>query len=422
MKYNRTEISGNIGFTSVIDEKFKTASLRVRFLTKLSPDTASANLVGVDTATYSNGNIRTFAEFNEKTTSLYGASVNSFSSKMGDIQIIGIVSSWLLNKYAIDGEDIEGEMLSIVRDCIFNPNADNRKFDGETFSIARKELIDRIDSDINNKRSYAIDKAIEIAFRGEPAQCKSYGTRESAEAVTAESAYTAYINLLKNAVIEIDYVAPEENNAVLEMFRENFSAVERNAEEVSYRNPSPLKAETLTETEEFDVRQCKMVMTFKTDCQDKYSLKMLNMILGETPVSKLFMNVREKMSLCYYCASRIIATKGAMMIDVGVEKKNIEKTKAEILHQLDEIKNGNITDEEMASALLSIDNSLTATGDTPSSYSAWFFDCHCEGKTETPAERFAKYCSLTKEDIIKTAKSFRLDSIYIMYNKEEQTK
>lgn len=420
MKYNRTELSGNIGFTSVIDEKFKTASMRIRFVTKMSEDTASANLVGVDTATYSNGTIRSFAKFSEKISSLYGGALSSFSGKRGDVQILGISSSWILNRFAIDGEDIEGEMLDIVRDTIFNPNVSDGKFDEETFNLAKKELLDRIESDINNKRSYAIDRATEIAFRGEPAQHKSYGTKESAEAVTAESAYSAYMNLLKTAVIEIDYVAPEENPAVLEMFRENFAKIERSAEEVSYRAYSPLKSEAVTESDEFDVRQCKMVMTFKTECRNIYALKMLNNILGETPVSKLFMNVREKHSLCYYCASRLLTPKGVMMIDVGVERKNIEKTKEEIIRQLDEIRNGNISDDEMTSALLTIDNSLTAVGDVPSTYSAWFFDCQCEGETVTPQEKFARYSALTKEDIIDCAKSFALDSIYIMYNKEEQ--
>lgn len=420
MKYNRTELDGNIGFTSVIDEKFKTACLTVRFITKLSENTAAANLTGTDVITYSNSKLKTFSELNEKLSSLYGASLSSFSGKRGDVQILGISSAWLMNRYAIDGEDIEGEMLSIIRDSIFSPNAENGEFDEDSFKITKNELLDRIESEINNKRGYAISRAAETAFRGEPAEYSSYGTKESAETVTSEKAYSAYMNLLKTAPVEIHYVAPEENPAVLEMFRENFAKIERVPESAVLKNHSPLKNEVITESDEFDVRQCKMVMTFKTDSDDNYSLKMLNTIWGETPVSKLFMNVREKLSLCYYCASRVIQSKGTVMVDVGVERKNIEKAKNEILRQLDEIKNGNITDKEIESANRSIDNGLTSVGDTPSSYSAWYFECFCDGEILTPQEKFEKYSSVTKEDIVRSANSLNLDSIYIMYDKEEQ--
>ena len=420
MKYNRTELDGNIGFTSVIDEKFKTACLAVRFITELSEDKVSSNLMGIDTITYSNSKIKTFSELNEKLSSLYGASLASFSAKRGDVQVLGISSSWLLNRYAIDGEDIENEMLSLIRDTVFSPNVNDGKFDEESFRITKKELLDRIEAEINSKREYAVTQALKTAFKGEPAENTSYGTKETAEAVTPETAYSSYINLLKTAPVEIHYIAPQENPAILEMFRENFSKIERIPKKVLFENASPLKNEVVTESEEFDVRQCKMVLNFKTDCENTYAVKMLNKIWGETPVSKLFMNVREKLSLCYYCSSRIINAKGTIMVDVGVERKNIEKAKEEIIHQLDEIRKGNITDEEIESALKSIDNNLSAVGDSPSSYSAWYFECFCNGEIITPQEKIEKYKAVVKEDIVRVANSLNLDSIYIMYDKESQ--
>lgn len=418
MKYNRTELSGNIGFTSITDEKFKTASITVRFMTRLSQEKASANVIGMDVLTYSTSSLPTLSQLNEELSALYGASLSSFSAKKGDVQILGVTSSCILNRYAIDGEDVEGKMLSILMDSIFRPNARDGRFDEESFHITKKELLDRIDAEINNKRGYALSKASEIAFRGEPAEFPVYGNRETAEAVTSETAYSAYIDLLKTAPVEISYVAPEDNPAVIEMFRENFAKIERTPEAVNFSSASPVKSEVITESEEFDVRQCKMVMTFKTDSDNRYALKMLDNIWGETPVSKLFMNVREKLSLCYYCASRISSYKYAVSVDVGVERANIEKAKAEILHQLDEIRNGNITDDELSNARLSMDNAFTSVGDTPSSYSGWYFDCLCNGEVMTPQEKFRKYAEVTKEDIISSAKSLRLDSVYIMYDKE----
>lgn len=418
MRYNRTEIAPNIGFSSVIDEKFKTGSLVVRFITGLSGEYAAANALGTGALSSSSARYRTLAELNEKLSSLYGAALSTFARKRGDIQILGLTASWLNKKYAFDGEDVDAEMRELIRGCIFEPNVQDGCFDADSYSITRKDLLDRIDAELNNKRGYAISRAGEIAFAGEPAEFSCYGTKTAAAAVTSAEAYQAYRKLLRTSQIEIFYVAPEEDPGFIEMFRESFAAIDRAPAEVAFRSISPLKPEVAEGSDEFDVRQCKMVMTFKSASEDFFALKLLSTIFGETPVSKLFMNVREKMSLCYYCASRLVSPKGAVMVDSGVERGNIEKARAEIINQLDEIKKGNISDSELESAVLSLENALNQIGDTPSSYSSWYFERFCDGQIKTPAEQLADYRNVTKERIIEAAKSLSLDSVYLMLDKE----
>ena len=418
MRYKRTELAGNIGFSTVIDEKFKTSYIVVRFITPLDSEKAAANALGISVLNCSNSRYRTLAELNEKLSSLYGAGLSSFSRKRGDVQILGLSASWLNNRYAFDGEDLTAEMLEMVRECLFAPNADGSSFDADSFRITRKDLLDRIDSELNNKRGYALSRAAEIAFRGEPAENSCYGTKEAAEKVTSEEAYAAYRDILSKAQVEVFYVSAEEEPAVEKMISESFGSVERSPEPVQFRSKSPLRSEPVTESDELDVNQCKRVMTFKSDSDDQFAMKMLNMIYGATPVSKLFFNVREKMSLCYYCASRVYSEKGALMVDSGVERENIEKAKAEILHQLDEIRQGNFTDDEMQSALLSLDNALTQVGDTPASYSSWYFERFCDGNIIAPEQQFDGFANVTKARIVQAANSLSLDSIYLMLDKE----
>lgn len=420
MKYNRTDLAENIGFSSVIDGKFKTNSLSVRFITELNGGKSADNAVGIGVLSSSSSKYKTLAELNKKLSMLYGASFSSSARKRGDIQILSVGGSWISNNYAIDGEDITGEMLDIICGCIFSPNAEDGKFDEESFKITRKDLLDKIEAEINNKRGYAISRAAETAFKGEPAENSCYGTKEAAEKVTPESAYKAYRELLETARIEIFYVAPEENQDVEKRLKEEFSKILRASKAYRFTALSPAKTEPVRNSEELDVNQSKMVLAFKTDSEDKYAVKLLSVIFGETPVSKLFMNVREKMSLCYYCASRIIASKGALFVDCGVEKSNIEKAEAEILRQLDEIRNGCISDEELSNALMSIDNALTGVGDTPSSYSAWYFERLCENNIITPQQQLEEYMAVTKERIVEAAKTLTLDSVYLMLNKEAQ--
>lgn len=419
MKYNRTELAENIGFSSIIDEKFKTARISVRFITNLDKRSAAANSLGIGVLSSSNGTYKTLAEMNEKLSLLYGASLGTSSKKRGDIQILTLSASWINNRFAIDGEDIDGEMIRLVRDCIFAPNAENGEFDAASFRITRKDILDRIDAEINNKRGYALSRASEIAFKGEPAELSCYGDKKSAESVTSAEAFAAYRNFLETAQVEIFYISPEENPEAAELFKKSFEAVNRDSKPVTFRNISPVRSEVAEGSDEFDVRQCKMVLTFKSDSDDSFAMKLLSAIFGETPVSKLFVNVREKLSLCYYCACRVISSKGALMVDSGVERENIDKAKDEIIRQLDEIKNGNISDEELQSALLALENGLEQVGDTASSYESWYFERFCDGEVVTPSERLNDYRNVTKERIIQAANSLKLDSVYLMLDKRE---
>ncbi|MBR3759408.1 MAG: insulinase family protein [Ruminococcus sp.] len=420
MKYERTELADNIGYSSVIDEKFKTSFLTVRFITVLGSRTAAANALGISSLSSSSRSYDSIAKLNEKLSALYGASLSSFTRKRGDVQILGLSSSWINSRFAIDGEDLDVEMLEIVKGCIFDPNASEGEFEADSFRITKKDLLDRIDAELNNKRGYAISRASEVAYRGEPAENSCYGTKETAEAVSAKEAFEAYKRLLETAQIEIYYISSEKNDRIPEMLREAFAGINRTPEKVVFDGISPVKEELAEVSDEFDVNQCKMVMNFKTDCRDKYALKFVSTIFGETPVSKLFVNVREKLSLCYYCACRMVSSKGTLMVDSGVEKNNIKKARTEILAQLEEICRGNITDDEIQSAMLSFENSLSQVGDVPSSYETYYFEQFCSGNIITPAERLAEYKAVTKERIIEAAKSLKPDSVYLMLNKEAE--
>lgn len=418
MNYKRECIGDNIGFSEITDSKFNTCSLYVRFITELDSETAPANAMGIEMMSVSNGTLKTMAEMNNELSNLYGANISTFAGKKGDFQILGLSASWICSRFALENEDIDGKMLDIIHDCIFKPNAENGKFDDVSFKIVKNNILDGIDSELNDKRSYALIQSHKLAFKGEPAENSAAGTREQAEKVTAESAFEAYRNFLETAQIEIFFVAPAENDTVKEVLRKSFSEINRRSDKYTICRKSPVKETPETLTEELDVKQCKVVLELKSSHDNIYALKLLSIILGGTPFSKLFVNVREKMSLCYYCSCHFNEIKNLLTIDCGVERDNIDKAVEEIFRQIDEIINGNVSDDEMQNALLALDNSYTAVGDTPSSYYLWYFNLFCTGEMMTPEEQFEKFCAVTKKQLTDAAVSLKLDSRYYMLNKE----
>ena len=224
---------------------------------------------------------------------------------------------------------------------------------------------------------------------------------------------------MKNSSIEIYFLGPEEDRSVEDKLTDAFSKLERSSNEIEFVDFSKAKEEVLYNEEKLDVSQCKMVMAFKSDCADRYSMKLMNTILGGTPFSKLFLNVREKLSLCYYCASSYNQLKGTMFIDCGIEEENIEKTREEILNQIEQIKLGNFDDDEVNNSILSIINSLKGVGDTTASYINWYYSCLVNKEIIQPADTIERYKAVTREQIIEAAKSLKLDSVYVMKGAEK---
>lgn len=412
--YSRKVIADGIGYSTIIDPKFKTNKVQIMFITDLLEETASANALAIGIMGSSNSKYKNISEITAKLNSLYGANINLDIVKQGDFQKLCIGVTSIHNRYALEGEDISGEVLGILLDCVFSPNAHNGEFDKEPFEFRKKDLLDSIEAEINNKRGYAVGQTQHFTFKGENSENSSYGTKEKAQSVTSAQAYTAYQKLLSDAQIEIYFVGPEENKDIEEKISEAFSAINRKTDKISFINFSPVKKEVYRHEEKLDVNQCKMVMAFKSDNKNRYAMKLMNTIFGGTPFSKLFLNVREKLSLCYYCAASYNQFKGTVFVDCGIEEENIKKTENEILNQLDEIKKGNFSEEDINNSILSIINSLKGVGDTPSSYINWYYGCFINNEVLSPSESIERYKAVTKEQIIAAAESLKLDTIYVM--------
>ena len=167
-------------------------------------------------------------------------------------------------------------------------------------------------------------------------------------------------------------------------------------------------------TEYFNVVQSKMVLGFKSENYDEAPMTVMAALYGGTANSKLFKNVREKLSLCYYCAARANRATRSLKVDCGVESENIEKARAEILRQLDLIKSGEVTDDEVRETKLALVNALKTTADSPSTLSAWYLTRILSGNLNSPDEQIQRLNAVTKEEIIKAAQSLKLDTVYVL--------
>lgn len=415
---NRRKIADGVYFSSITDKRYKKNLISVAFSTQLSEDTATENVIVPVLLTKCNSKLPTYKAFNNKMSRLYASGIGGTAGRQYDLQTISFGAYYLDDIYALSGEKMTGIMTDILVDCLTSPVTENGVFSEKFVELEKKTVIDNIETAINDKRSYAIERAMKTICKGEPASVCSYGTVEKAKLITPDSAYKAYRRMLETMPCEIICTGCSDFDGVAEKFAAAFEKVGRHDIENTTIALSPVKAQTEEVTERLTVNQSKLVLGFKSHSDDDAALVLLQKIFGGTTSSKLFRNVREKMSLCYYCSAARNDLKGIMLVNSGVENENIEKTKEAVIDQLEEIKNGNFTNEDINFAEMAIKNDFKSVADSAGNVSNWYFDCIRKNDIVTPEEKLGRYLGVSKERIIAAAKSMVLDSVYVLTGNE----
>lgn len=415
---NRRKIADGVYFSSITDKRYKKNLISVAFSTQLSEDTATENVIVPVLLTKCNSKLPTYKAFNNKMSRLYASGIGGTAGRQYDLQTISFGAYYLDDIYALSGEKMTGIMTDILIDCLTSPVTENGVFSEKFVELEKKTVIDNIETAINDKRSYAIERAMKTICKGEPASVCSYGTVEKAKLITPDSAYKAYRRMLETMPCEIICTGCSDFDGVAEKFAAAFEKAGRHDIENTTIALSPVKTQTEEVTERLTVNQSKLVLGFKSHSDDDAALVLLQKIFGGTTSSKLFRNVREKMSLCYYCSAARNDLKGIMLVNSGVENENIEKTKEAVIDQLEEIKNGNFTNEDINFAEMAIKNDFKSVADSAGNVSNWYFDCIRKNDIVTPEEKLVRYLGVSKERIIAAAKSMVLDSVYVLTGNE----
>lgn len=416
----RNKITDGVFFNSIKDSRFKTMKISANIIVPLSEKTASSNAMICGVLSRSCKAYPDFTLLSKKLCSLYGANLNSTVRKSGDRQILSLSVTGLDDRYAFAGESVAKELSILLCNVIFKPNLNNNSFIDSEVEQERRQLLDLVDSEYNDKRIYANGQLVKNMCADEVFGLKRYGTVEKIKEVTSASLYATWQNILKTAVFEIMYIGDSAPDKAVEVFTEAFSKINRAP--VSLTNKIVRKSDEVKHiSEEMELSQSKLVMGFRTDCavpeSDVNATRLMCAILGGTANSKLFCNVREKQSLCYYCASRYDMQKGILTVDSGVEGENIERAEQGILKEVADMQQGEITDFEIDAAKMAVVNSFNSSNDTVSGIEAWYSSQLLNDEFKSIEELSSEINAITKEEIVKGSQKLTLDTVYVLKNK-----
>ena len=411
------KISSGVSLKYIETDKFKTNYFSLNFLSPLSNEKAHFNALIPLVLMRGCNKYKTQLEINKKLQYLYSGEIAARNDSFGEYQIIGFKANMLDNRFSVD-TDITIETVSLICNLLFNPLLENGVFTKNYTNGEKLNLIDIIESERNNKTWYSISRLTEEMCKHEVFGVSKLGEIKKVKDITPKTLYNAYQEMISTYPVEIYFVGKCDIDALANLLKEHFASVQRNVIEI----PKAKTIEKSTEVKQIvdteNVKQGKLCLGFRTGYKvedNKYYLvQLFNEIFGGSPTSKLFMNVREKMSLCYYCRSIINQRTGIMKVASGIEFENKEIAENAIIEQLNAIKEGNITKEEFESARKSIRNGYLQIYDSAESMETWsFYRGICQSYA-TPMEECNKIDTATIDDIKSVAEKMTLDTVYFL--------
>ena len=402
--------------------RFKTSRVSVFFYLPMRAETVSRNallpyLLASGCKAYPD-----FMSLQKRLDGLYGAALSGLADKAADSQVLRITLSALDDKYALDGQSVSAACAELLRQLIFEPALEGDAFAEEIFQREKRLFIERIEGEINDKRIYAKNRCLAEMCADEPYGLPRLGTRAGAEALTAAEAAKAWREVLKTAYVRLSVVSASAPDAIFGAFSRAFSGLDREEAGLTANTSAPAAGDVKNVVDKMDVAQGKLVLGFRTGDAGPLSGRIPQLVFtdlfGGGPYSRLFANVREKLSLCYYCAARANYNKGILTVESGVETQNAEKARMEILRQLDVMKAGEFSDEELAAAKLAKGDMARSAADTPADTESWYASQVFAPHPISPGEAADAIGGVSREQVVTAARGVNLDTVYYLSPKE----
>jgi len=419
------EIKQGIKLHLIKTNLFKTNMVSVIVTVPLLRETVTKNALTVSMLRRGTNNYKTQLELSRELENLYGAAFECGVDKYGDNQLLRFYMDSIEDKFALNGEEILKNTINILLDIVCNPLMENGKFKEEYLNLEKENLSRIIKSKIDDKDLYAFETCISKMYNDNGFGLYKYGYLEDLECINSENLTQYYNNLIQNSKIDIFVSGDYDENYIKEVIFNNENIKKLNPREENYvlnneSTESKTKVENVQEiTESMDVTQGKLVIGIDVmaKCEElQYKTLLYNILLGSGANSLLFQNVREKESLAYSIRSVYVKQKSNIFIRAGIEIPNFEKAVRLIKEQLEIMKNGEFSDENLVAAKEYVKAGIAAI-ETEQDTGVVYYIGQEISKTDTTIEEYTKIIeNITKEDIIEIANNIQINTIYFLKN------
>jgi predicted Zn-dependent peptidase len=408
----RIALSPGIHLTAAHSRKFKTACLSVNVLSPLRQETASAGALWPQVLRRGTVSLPDMEALSAALDERYGATLSANIRKKGEAQCLGLFAAFAEDDFVPGGGQLAG-VTELLCEMLLHPAWKPEYVTGE-----RDNLLDKLAAQLADKRTWASLRMNALMCGGEAYGVNIYGDKESAGALTSEDVRARYRDALANAPIEIYYCGRAEASHVAELLRKALA-------ELPGGERKPLTTEVIRAAgkprsfvEHLDVSQGKLSLGFRAGViageQGEAAMALFNAAFGGTATSRLFTQVREALSLCYYASSQYVRAKGLIEVSSGIEFDKYEQARDEILAQWAYIKDGKITEDELLGARGVLSAALRTLADEPARLEDFMLGQAVAGLTQGPDALAAALKDVTLEDVAEAAGKVTFDTEYFL--------
>ncbi|MGI6025959.1 MAG: EF-P 5-aminopentanol modification-associated protein YfmF [Candidatus Scatomorpha sp.] len=426
MEFRREEILPGVFLTALRTDKFKTASLSLSLLTQLDAETASMNALIPNVLRRGTVRCPDLDSLAAYMDGLYGLRVEPVVRCIGEIQAPGFYATFPEDRFLPGNDRLLDKAAELLGELLLTPNTRGGLLLPDYVERERTRLAEKIRAKRNNKDAYAVLRLIELMCAYEPIAVGSLGSEQAAEDIHYVALSKHYKNLIASSPIEVFYCGASGWEDVLSAVSGALETLPRG--EINWDLGTEIRMNSVEEQprvfkEHMDVSQGKLAIGWRLgECMeepDMAKIRVFNAVYGGSTTSKLFMNVREKRSLCYYASSGVDMQKGLLLVASAVNFENFGAAREEIFAQLEAMRRGEITPAELESARLSCASALRSVEDEPFALESYWLSMNVSGAEVGPGELAAACELVTAEDAAEIARSCECDAEYYLCGKED---
>lgn len=415
--YQTIQLMPGVTLRCVEAHRFKQGCLSIQFLRPMCREEASLN--ALIPSVLLRGTVRRpdIRAITQHLDDLYGASVGEMVRRVGDYQSVGLYFSFIEDRFAFAGDRVLEPILEFAKELLLEPRLENGSFFDDHVEGEKRNLIANLESQLNDKRAYALAQLMKKMCRADTFGVPRLGTKEDVEAISSMTAYQHYQRLLSESPVEVFYVGSADPQIVSDKVRDIFRSVDRSL--ITLPDHTLFRDGGCGDyVETMEISQAKLCMGLITPITVEHehyaAMQVFNALFGAGMTSKLFSQVREKMSLCYSIGSGYYGGKGILTVAAGIDSDKCDMVKAEILRQLQLCCQGQITEDELSAAKESLLSALRGIYDSPGSIESYEF-VMAVGKTPLTTEEYRlRIQSVTLEQTIEAAKTLSLHTTYFL--------
>ncbi len=399
------------------DERFKQSCLSVQFVRPMCREEAACNALIPAVLLRGCEDAPDLRSITWKLDDLYGASVGALVRRIGDYQTTGLHCSFIEDAYTLEGDQVLEPMVRFLRQLLFVPVLEKGVFRKDYVNNEKKNLIATIAAEKNDKRAYAAAELFRRMCAEDSYGIPRLGEVAQVKALTPKTVFTHYRRVLKESRVDIFYVGSKEPARVAALMKALFAGVDRCY--VNLPEQTPFRSTQGGEhVQVMDVAQGKLAMGFASPITNRdarfAAMQVCNSVFGGGMTSKLFMQVREKNSLCYDIGSAYYGSKGIVTVSAGIDSDKKELVQKQILEQLAACQTGQISDRELTAAKEAILSSLRSVQDSAGSIESFYATGALSGISMDPAQYSRAVEAVTKAQVMEAARTLKMHTVFFL--------